>query len=46
MELFVMIALVALLIVIFIATQTVALFFFLRDNEILREEKEKFEPPF
>jgi flagellar basal body-associated protein FliL len=46
MELFVMIALIALLIVIFVGTQVVALFFFLRENERLREENEKFQPPF
>jgi uncharacterized membrane protein len=41
-----MIAFVALLIVIFVGTQVVALFFFLRENERLREENEKFQPPF
>ena len=41
-----MIALIALLIVIFVGTQVVALFFFLRENERLREENEKFQPPF
>jgi predicted PurR-regulated permease PerM len=46
MELFGMIAIVALLIVIFVGTQVVALFFFLRENERLREEHEKFLPPF
>ena len=46
MELFGIIAIVALLIVIFVGTQVVALFFFLRENERLREENEKFQPPF
>jgi hypothetical protein len=46
MDLFGMIALIALLIVIFVGTQVVALFFFLRENERLREENEKFQPPF
>jgi hypothetical protein len=46
MELFTIIAIVALLIIIFVATQTVALFFFLREHERLREENEKFQPPF
>ena len=46
MDLFGMIALIALLIVIFVGTQFVALFFFLRENERLREENEKFQPPF
>jgi hypothetical protein len=46
MDLFGMIAIVALLIVVFVGTQTLALFFFLRENERLREENEKFQPPF
>lgn len=46
MDLFTIIALIALLVVIFIATQAVALFFFLREHERLREENEKFQPPF
>jgi uncharacterized membrane protein len=46
MDLFGMIAIVALLIVIFVGIQTLALFFFLRENERLREENEKFQPPF
>jgi uncharacterized membrane protein len=46
MELFGIIAIVALLIVIFVGTQVVALFFFLRENARLREEIEKNEPPF
>jgi uncharacterized membrane protein len=46
MDLFGMIAIIALLIVIFVGTQVVALFFFLRENERLREENEKFQPPF
>jgi predicted PurR-regulated permease PerM len=46
MELFGIIAIVALLIVIFVGIQVVALFFFLRENERLREEVEKFQPPF
>ena len=46
MDLFTIIALIALLVVIFVATQVVALFFFLRENEKLREEVEKFQPPF
>ena len=46
MDLFGMIAIVALLIVIFVGTQALALFFFLRENERLREEVEKFQPPF
>lgn len=46
MDLFLMFAVVALLIVIFVGTQVVALFFFLKENERLREENEKFQPPF
>jgi uncharacterized membrane protein len=46
MELFTIIAIVALLIVIFVGIQTAALFLFLRENERLREENEKFQPPF
>lgn len=46
MELFTIVAIIFLLIVIFVATQVVALFFFLRENERLREENEKFQPPF
>jgi uncharacterized membrane protein len=46
MDLFVMIAIVAFLIVIFVGTQAVALFFFLQENARLREENEKLEPPF
>jgi uncharacterized membrane protein len=46
MDLFGMIAIVALLIVIFVGTQTLALFFFLRENARIREEMEKSEPPF
>ena len=46
MELFGMLAIVALLIVIFVGTQVVALYFFLKENERLREENEKFLPPF
>jgi uncharacterized membrane protein len=46
MELFGMIAIVALLIVIFVGTQVVALYFFLKENERLREENEKLQPPF
>jgi uncharacterized membrane protein len=46
MELFVIIAIIALLIVIFVGIQVVALFFFLKENERLREENEKFQPPF
>ena len=41
-----MIAIVALLIVIFVGTQVVALYIFLKENERLREENEKFLPPF
>jgi predicted PurR-regulated permease PerM len=46
MELFTIIALIALLVIVFITTQAVALFFFLREHERLREEVEKFQPPF
>jgi flagellar basal body-associated protein FliL len=46
MDLFGMIALIALLIVIFVGTQVVALFFFVQENARLREENEKLEPPF
>jgi uncharacterized membrane protein len=46
MDLFGMIAIVALLIVIFVGIQVVALYFFLKENERLREENEKFQPPF
>jgi flagellar basal body-associated protein FliL len=46
MDLFAIIAVIFLLVVIFVATQVVALFFFLRENERLREENEKFQPPF
>jgi hypothetical protein len=46
MDLFGMIAIVVLLIVVFVGTQALALFFFLRENERLREENEKFQPPF
>jgi uncharacterized membrane protein len=46
MDLFGMIAIVALLIVIFVGTQVVALYIFLKENERLREEHEKFLPPF
>jgi hypothetical protein len=46
MDLFIMIAVIFSLIVIFVGTQVVALFFFLRENERLREENEKFQPPF
>lgn len=46
MELFTIIGIIFLLMVIFVATQVVALFFFLRENERLREENEKFQPPF
>jgi predicted PurR-regulated permease PerM len=46
MDLFGMIAIVALLIVIFVGIQVVALYFFLKENERLREENEKFLPPF
>jgi flagellar basal body-associated protein FliL len=46
MDLFSIIAIIFLLVVIFVATQVVALFFFLRENERLREENEKFQPPF
>jgi uncharacterized membrane protein len=35
-----------LLIVIFVGIQVVALYFFLKENERLREENEKFQPPF
>jgi multisubunit Na+/H+ antiporter MnhC subunit len=46
MDLFIMIAVIFSLIVIFVGTQALALFFFLRENERLREENEKFQPPF
>jgi len=46
MDLFGMIAIVALLIVIFVGTQVAPLFFFLKENQRLREENEKFQPPF
>jgi uncharacterized membrane protein len=46
MDLFGMIAIVALLIVIFVGIQVVALYIFLKENERLREENEKFLPPF
>lgn len=46
MELLTIVGMIFLLIVIFVATQAVALFFFLRENERLREENEKFQPPF
>jgi hypothetical protein len=46
MDLIIMIAVIFSLIVIFVGTQTAALFFFLRENERLREENEKFQPPF
>ncbi len=46
MELLTIIAIIALLIIIFVGTQVVALYFFLKENERLREENEKFQPPF
>jgi hypothetical protein len=46
MELFTIIALIFLLVIIFVATQVAALFFLLREHERLREENEKFQPPF
>jgi hypothetical protein len=46
MDLFGIIAVILLLIVIFVGTQVLALFFFLRENARLREEMEKNEPPF
>ena len=46
MDLFGMIAIVALLIVIFVGIQVAALYIFLKENERLREENEKFLPPF
>jgi hypothetical protein len=46
MDLIIMIAVIFSLIVIFVGTQAAALFFFLRENERLREENEKFQPPF
>ena len=46
MELLTIIAIIALLIIIFVGTQVVALYFFLKENERLREENEKFLPPF
>jgi predicted PurR-regulated permease PerM len=46
MELFTIIALILLLVVVFVATQVVALFFLLREHERLREENEKLQPPF
>jgi hypothetical protein len=46
MELFVIIAVVALLIIIFVGTQTLALFFFLKENARLREELEENQLPF
>jgi predicted PurR-regulated permease PerM len=46
MELLTIIAVIALLIIIFVGTQVVALYFFLKENERLREENEKFLPPF
>lgn len=41
-----MIAVIFSLIVVFVGTQAVALFLFLRENARLREEIEKNEPPF
>jgi hypothetical protein len=46
MDLIIMIAVIFSLIVVFVGTQAVALFLFLRENERLREEIEKNEPPF
>jgi predicted PurR-regulated permease PerM len=46
MELITIIALIFLLVIVFVATQVVALFFLLREHERLREENEKFQPPF
>ena len=46
MELLTIIAIIALLIIIFVGTQVVALYFFLQENARLREENEKLEPPF
>ena len=46
MDLFIMIAVIFSLIVVFVGTQVVALFLFLKENERLREENEKFQPPF
>jgi hypothetical protein len=46
MDLKIMIAVIFSLIVIFVGTQAAALFFFWRENERLREENEKFQPPF
>jgi flagellar basal body-associated protein FliL len=46
MDLFIMIAVIFSLIVVFVGTQVAALFLFLKENERLREENEKFQPPF
>jgi hypothetical protein len=46
MDLIIMIAVIFSLIVVFVGIQAAALFFFLRENERLREENEKFQPPF
>jgi flagellar basal body-associated protein FliL len=46
MELITIIALILLLVIVFVSTQVVALFFLLREHEKLREENEKFQPPF
>lgn len=41
-----MIAVIFSLIAVFVIIQAAALFFFLKENERLREENEKFQPPF
>ena len=46
MDLIIMIAVIFSLIAVFVIIQAAALFFFLKENERLREENEKFQPPF
>jgi flagellar basal body-associated protein FliL len=46
MDLITIILIATILIIVFVGTQAAALFFFLKENERLREENEKFQPPF